>query len=107
MTEKHIREMTREELINHVGTVSSLALDLAQHLHFTFQLLKPEYKEEAFKNACDMAYQLAFGAFYADGINSEAFASISVFGQGGLTHHKMNSRDFMRDIVEPALKDEI
>jgi len=57
---KRLQEMSKDELIEIIHDMRWSALDLAQHLVFTVDLLKPKYQKEAYKRATAMAYQLAF-----------------------------------------------
>ena len=80
----HPKDMTREELIALVGDLSWQALDLAQHLSFTNELLKPEYQLKAYQKACWMAYYLSTYAYEDDMQIPSGRASIAIFGEDGL-----------------------
>ncbi len=76
-------DMTREELRELVWAMSSLALDLAQHLRFTCEGLRPEYREEAYGRATQMAYDLAFYP-YAENRPEVSPNCIMVLGENGI-----------------------
>ena len=52
---KHPNDMTWQELRDLVSAMSWAALDLSQHLNFTNEMLKEEYKANAYKRAESMA----------------------------------------------------
>ncbi len=58
MTDGLFPSKSRDELAELYSMMRWKALDLAQHLDFTIKLLADEYKEDAYKRARDMAYQL-------------------------------------------------
>lgn len=70
MRSKHPDEMTREELLELVGDMTLLALDLAQHLRYAEGLKEP-YLREAVREACKMAYKLAYEPFCGWESNAE------------------------------------
>ena len=78
---KHPQDMTREELLNLVFQFSLTALDLAQHLSFS-EDLKPEYKDNAYKRATEMAYKLVY--LWENEQNSDSKFNILFFGKNGL-----------------------
>ncbi|MEW6016440.1 MAG: hypothetical protein AB1760_00035 [Pseudomonadota bacterium] len=101
---KHPNDMNREELRELVSAMGSLALDLAQHLRFSCEVLKPEYQAEAYARATQMAYDLAF---YAYNENREEVGPncIMVLGKDGVEFHHPSSEKLMAD-VKAALENE-
>ena len=79
---KHPNDMTREELRDLVWSMSSMALDLAQHLNWTNDCLKIQYRKEAYKRAEEMAYEITRAWEYEQ---LEGNMDIAVFGSNGLT----------------------
>lgn len=80
---KHLNDMDREELRDLVSAMSWAALDLKQHLQFTIDMLKDEYKENAYKKACKMAYDICQMPYQEPKPKSNF--DISLFGEDGLT----------------------
>ena len=105
---KHIQDMDRDELLAHIGNFTGLALDLAQHLCFTLDALKDEYKEQAYRQACEMAYELALNAYESDAINEESFADIVVFGGDKqlFEHQRLSRNDFYEKYIKPTFAQE-
>lgn len=83
---KRPNEMTKEELLELVDTMSSWALDLAQHLDFTTNMLKVQYKKSAYQRAIQMAWQICYAWDHEP--EPEGNFSIHVFGQDGLVNIK-------------------
>lgn len=79
---KHPNDMNKEELRDLVRTMSSMALDLAQHLCFTNDCLKVQYRKDAYKRAEQMAYQLTYAWEYEQ---PEGNMDIAIFNSNGLT----------------------
>lgn len=80
--DKHFRDMTIEELHDHLSTVSWMALDLAQHLDFTRQVLRRDLRAVAYARAEGMARDLAFYPLLP---RADKALDIVVFGSTGLT----------------------
>jgi hypothetical protein len=83
---KHPKDMSREELREVVSAMSWAALDLAQHLNFTNEMLKPEFREEAYKRAERMAGELSSLPYAFDPAaqpNNDKF-NVVVLGANGL-----------------------
>lgn len=78
---KHPNDMTREELHDLVWQMSSAALDLAQHLCFV-EDLKPEYQENAYKRATEMAYRLVY--LWENKQDEDPNCHVLLFGENGL-----------------------
>ncbi len=77
---KHYRDMSREELIELVGSMGWMALNLAQDLSM-IETLKVQYRKNAYHRATQAAYELthAWDMEYKEG-NME----IAFFGKDGL-----------------------
>jgi hypothetical protein len=82
---KHPNDMTREELRELVSAMSWAALDLAQHLNFTNDWLKPEFREQAYKRGEQMAYELSHMPYAEDRPEGDSKFNVVVFGEDGLT----------------------
>jgi hypothetical protein len=80
---KHPNDMTAEELRELYWAMAWAALDLAQHLHYTTKWLKDEYKEESYKKAVGMAYDLVYFDRQQE-IPKRKQCNIAVFGETGL-----------------------
>jgi hypothetical protein len=81
---KHPNDMDREELRELVSAMGMMALDLAQHIAFTNDMLKPELRAEAYKRGEAMAYELAHYPMDGPREDSPRTPGIAVFGEGGL-----------------------
>jgi len=77
---KHYKDMNREELIELVGTMSWMALNLAQHLNFT-EGLKVQYRKQCYERAIKMAWEICYAWKYE---YPEGDFEISYFGSNGL-----------------------
>ena len=82
---KRYDEMNLEELKELASEMSYYALDLAQHLFFTKEMLAEEYKEKAYDKATKMAYNLAFCIFGGEDYPIDS-SDLCVFGENGLEH---------------------
>ena len=80
---KHPNDMNEEELRNLVWQMSSWALDLAQHLDFTNEMLKIQYRKEAYKWAVQMAWQICYAWDYQP--DTQGNCEIAFFGENGLS----------------------
>lgn len=80
---KHPNDMTWQELRKLVSDMSFAALDLSQHLHFTNEFLKDEYKAAAYKKAVDMANRIC-NMPYED--IKYGGTGVVMFGKEGLVH---------------------
>lgn len=81
---KHPNDMTRDELREIVSDMSWMALDLAQHLNFSNEALKEEYREEAYQRAEKMAYELSHYPYHGPDPEAPASPGVAVFGETGL-----------------------
>jgi hypothetical protein len=86
--------MSRQELRDLVSDMGWAALDLAQHLSFTNEMLREEYRGEAYKKAQTMAYALA-NMPYSETQPRDPLGHVAVFGKDGLTVH--GASDVLRD----------
>lgn len=59
---KHPNDMTCEELLELIGDMTSLALDLAQQLRYAMGM-KEEYLRKEVEKACKTAYRLAIDPY--------------------------------------------
>jgi hypothetical protein len=84
MTWKHPNDMDREELRELVGDMGLMALDLAQHLAFTNDMLRPELRADAYRRAQAMAYELSAFPHHGPRDDSPRTPGIAMFGEGGL-----------------------
>lgn len=80
---KRPNDMNKEELIELVNTMSMWALDLAQHLDWTTNALKVQYKKEAYLRAIQMAWQICYAWEYNPIKDSQV--TIALFGEDGLS----------------------
>ena len=76
---KHPRDMTRDELIQFADDMTWAALDLAQHLSCTNDLLREEHRPDAYKRAEQMAYAIVNGT-------PEPTSGIQLIDHRGLTN---------------------
>jgi len=79
---KHPKDMNEGELRELVFAMSQAALDLSQHLNFTNDWLKDEYKQNAYKRAEDMAGAICQMP-YRDAKPDNKF-QVVLFGENGL-----------------------
>jgi hypothetical protein len=83
METKHPNDMDKEELRELVWQMSSWALDLAQHLDFTLNALKVQYRKEAYERAIQMAWQICYAWEHEP--DRQGNMEIAYFGENGLT----------------------
>ena len=86
---KHPNDLTADELRELVWEMSLAALDLAQHLAFTNDMLKAEYREEAYKTAERRAYELCYLTCQDPSI--PLTQGIAFFGEHGLEAPSLGS----------------
>ena len=80
---KHPKDMDADELRELVFDMAGLALDLAQHLNFTNEMLREDLQTDAYKRAEQMAYQLTWHPYTERGPRNDKL-DIVVFGANGL-----------------------
>lgn len=92
---KHPNDMEAGELREIVFEMASLALDLGQHLRVTLELLKDEYKEEAYKRATQMAYDLSFYP-YSGKRMEKGNVEIGIVGEKGMGVIRGDAKDLLK-----------
>jgi hypothetical protein len=77
--------MSAEELRAIVEWMSTTALDLAQHLAFTNDMLAKEHRDAAYKRAEQWAYELTWLPYNGPGeLAAGAGSGLAFFGEKGL-----------------------
>jgi len=79
-TVKHYRDMTREELLDLVHSMSWMALNLAQHLE-SAEYMKVQYRKNIYHRAIQMAWEICSAWEYEQ---PEGNMEIAYFGGNGL-----------------------
>lgn len=92
----HPNNMSRDELRELVGAMSYAALDLGQHLKFTNDALKIQYRKEAFHRATQMAYDISYMP-YEDELPKQSNFEIAFFGAKGLITDFDEIDEYVRD----------
>lgn len=80
----HPNDMSWQQLRDLVSDMSYAALDLRQHLDFTVNWLKDEYKEAAYSRAIQMAGEIEMMPYQEREQRDRTF-DIVIFGKDGLT----------------------
>lgn len=90
---RQYRDMTRDELVDLVGNMRWAALDLAQHLSFTNELLSPPAEQDTIqpdrRAAYEQAQVMAYGLL--DDQPSHT-AGVAAFGAQGLVQQADEGR---------------
>ena len=80
----HVNNMSRDELWAATIMMGWMALDLAQHLSFTNNLLALEYRAAAYKKAEKLAYEISNYPFFGFQYKRVLPEGLSIFGKTGL-----------------------
>jgi hypothetical protein len=78
---KHYKDMTREELMELVCSMSWMALNLAQHLEYTTNCLQVQYRKDCYRRAIEMAWQICYAWEYE---KPQGNMEVAYFGGNGL-----------------------
>jgi len=82
MSNKHPNNMTKEELRELISDMSWRALDLAQHLDWTIDCLRVQYRRGAYERARSMAHEISDMPYRN---YEKSSGSVILFGAQGLT----------------------
>ena len=94
---KHPNDMTKEELRDLVFAMSSMALDLAQHLDWTTNCLRVQYKKDAYRRAIKMAREICYAWEY---LHEKGNCEVAIFGSDGLTVERGSLTEILESPVD-------
>ena len=87
---KPLSDLGPQELRDLLDEMSSLALDLAQHLEFSVRFLKRRDREKALGKACEMAHRLHLYPYEGRRI-AKGNTRVASFGRNGLQVERTTS----------------